>query len=151
MKSRITFDSQLKIAPVRISNGSGPSQSNSSSVPYALPFLIFSPQVTKELKSLDKKVVECTWDAKNKQWKFLRVREDKSFPNGYKTAMSKEAWCVLVVLWFYFSSKLHVLERKIKQSARFNSNSNSFLPFECFHLWSYFFFLNLKVSVVIKM
>ncbi|XP_066023476.1 mRNA-capping enzyme-like [Pocillopora verrucosa] len=45
-------------------------------------------KVTKELKSLDKKVVECTWDAKNKQWKFLRVREDKSFPNGYKTAMS---------------------------------------------------------------
>jgi len=52
----------------------------------------FIPQVTKELKNLNKKVVECTWDAKNNQWKFLRVREDKSFPNGYNTAMSKLAF-----------------------------------------------------------
>lgn len=46
-------------------------------------------QVTKELKNLNKKVVECTWDSETKQWKFLRVREDKSFPNGYNTAISK--------------------------------------------------------------
>ena len=52
---------------------------------------IFIPQVTKELKNLNKKVVECTWDAENNQWKFLRVREDKSFPNGYNTAMSELA------------------------------------------------------------
>lgn len=58
---------------------------------YILPLVIcFSRfQVTKELKNLNKKVVECTWDGEAKQWKFLRVREDKSFPNGYKTAMSK--------------------------------------------------------------
>lgn len=53
---------------------------------YDRPFA--SIKVTKELKSLNKKIVECTWDATSKQWKFLRVREDKSFPNGYKTAMS---------------------------------------------------------------
>lgn len=53
---------------------------------YDKPFAAI--KVTKELKSLDKKVVECTWDAKHNQWKFLRVREDKSFPNGYNTAMS---------------------------------------------------------------
>ena len=46
-------------------------------------------QVTKELKNLNKKIVECTWDDEKNQWKFLRVREDKSFPNGYETAMSK--------------------------------------------------------------
>jgi len=50
--------------------------------------LKFLLKVTKELKSLNKKIVECTWDATSKQWKFLRVREDKSFPNGYNTAMS---------------------------------------------------------------
>ena len=54
--------------------------------------ILFIPQVTKELKNLNKKVVECTWDAENNQWKFLRVREDKSFPNGYNTAMSELAF-----------------------------------------------------------
>ena len=56
------------------------------------PFLFVTPgffQVTKELKNLNKKIVECTWDDEKNQWKFLRVREDKSFPNGYETAMSK--------------------------------------------------------------
>lgn len=53
---------------------------------YDKPFAVI--KVTKELKNLNKRVVECTWDAENNQWKFLRVREDKSFPNGYKTAMS---------------------------------------------------------------
>lgn len=58
---------------------------------YVLPLIIllFFFQVTKELKNLNKKVVECTWDSETKQWKFLRVREDKSFPNGYNTAISK--------------------------------------------------------------
>ena len=54
--------------------------------------ILFIPQVTKELKNLNKKVVECTWDAENNQWKFLRVREDKSFPNGYNTALSEFAF-----------------------------------------------------------
>lgn len=53
---------------------------------YDKPFAAI--KVTKELKKLNKKVVECTWDSPNNQWKFLRVREDKSFPNGYNTAMS---------------------------------------------------------------
>lgn len=53
---------------------------------YDKPFAAI--KVTSELKKLNKKVVECTWDAKANQWKFLRVREDKSFPNGYNTAMS---------------------------------------------------------------
>ena len=57
--------------------------------PNCCNLMIFLFKVTKELKSFNKKVVECTWDAENNQWKFLRVREDKSFPNGYKTAMSK--------------------------------------------------------------
>ena len=39
-----------------------------------------------ELKHYDKRIIECTWDVKSKQWKFLRVREDKTFPNAVKTA-----------------------------------------------------------------
>lgn len=54
--------------------------------------MLFIPQVTKELKNLNKKIVECTWDAESNQWKFLRVRDDKSFPNGYNTALSELAF-----------------------------------------------------------
>lgn len=53
---------------------------------YDKPFACI--KVTKELKNLNKKIVECTWDAESNQWKFLRVRDDKSFPNGYNTALS---------------------------------------------------------------
>lgn len=41
----------------------------------------------KELKDLDKKIIECKWE-KN-QWKFMRVRTDKSYPNSYNTAKGK--------------------------------------------------------------
>ncbi|KAK7091176.1 mRNA-capping enzyme-like [Littorina saxatilis] len=42
-------------------------------------------KVTKELRELDNKIIECSWDGKG--WKFMRQRTDKSFPNGYATAM----------------------------------------------------------------
>ncbi|XP_076456794.1 mRNA-capping enzyme-like [Babylonia areolata] len=42
-------------------------------------------KVTKELRELDNKIVECSWDGG--QWKFMRQRTDKSFPNSYSTAM----------------------------------------------------------------
>lgn len=42
-------------------------------------------KVKGEVKKLDKKIIECKWD--NNQWIFMRERTDKSFPNGYKTAM----------------------------------------------------------------
>jgi len=51
---------------------------------YDQPFS--SMKVTSELKHYDKRIIECTWDGKS--WKFLRVREDKSFPNTFKTAQS---------------------------------------------------------------
>lgn len=43
-------------------------------------------KITPELKHYDKRIIECTWD--KAQWKFLRLREDKSFPNALKTAQS---------------------------------------------------------------
>uniref|UniRef100_T1ITR8 mRNA-capping enzyme n=1 Tax=Strigamia maritima TaxID=126957 RepID=T1ITR8_STRMM len=43
-------------------------------------------KVTKELKSLDKKIIECK--VVNNEWKFMRERTDKSFPNSYNTAIS---------------------------------------------------------------
>ena len=49
---------------------------------------IFFQQVTAELKHYDKRIIECSWDEKRKQWNFLRLREDKSFPNTLNTAQS---------------------------------------------------------------
>jgi len=44
-----------------------------------------SMKVKKELKEYDQKIIECKWE--NNQWVFMRERTDKSFPNGYNTAM----------------------------------------------------------------
>lgn len=43
-------------------------------------------KMNAELKHYDKRIIECTWDGS--QWKFLRLREDKSFPNAFRTAKS---------------------------------------------------------------
>lgn len=43
-------------------------------------------KVTKDLKQYDKKIIECKFE--DNQWKFMRERTDKSFPNSYKTAIS---------------------------------------------------------------
>ena len=37
------------------------------------------------LKELNNKIIECKWE--NNAWVFMRERTDKSFPNGYNTAM----------------------------------------------------------------
>lgn len=42
-------------------------------------------KITKEIKEMDNKIIECKWE--NDQWIFMRERTDKSFPNGYKTAI----------------------------------------------------------------
>lgn len=44
-------------------------------------------KMNKALREYDKKIIECTWDFDLQQWKFLRVRNDKSFPNSFDTAM----------------------------------------------------------------
>ncbi|RVE40173.1 hypothetical protein evm_015178 [Chilo suppressalis] len=51
---------------------------------YDLPFA--SMKVTKELKDLNNKIIECTF--KNNKWVFMRERTDKSFPNSYTTAVA---------------------------------------------------------------
>ncbi|XP_075991956.1 RNA guanylyltransferase and 5'-phosphatase mRNA capping enzyme [Anticarsia gemmatalis] len=43
-------------------------------------------KVTKNMKHLDNKIIECTYQ--NGGWQFMRERTDKSFPNGFKTAES---------------------------------------------------------------
>ncbi|XP_050441542.1 mRNA-capping enzyme-like [Adelges cooleyi] len=40
----------------------------------------------KELKNMDGKIIECKFD--NGNWKFMRERTDKSFPNAFKTAIA---------------------------------------------------------------
>ena len=44
----------------------------------------------KVLREYHNKIIECYWDSRNYAWKFLRSREDKSFPNSDITAKSKE-------------------------------------------------------------
>ena len=42
-------------------------------------------KVKGEVKNMNNKIIECKWD--NGAWTFMRERTDKSFPNGYNTAM----------------------------------------------------------------
>lgn len=42
-------------------------------------------KVTKEIKDLNNKIIECTME--NNQWVYMRERADKSYPNSYNTAM----------------------------------------------------------------
>ena len=46
-------------------------------------------KVTKEMSSLDGKIIECRFEFDRKNWTFMRQRTDKSFPNSYNTAMCK--------------------------------------------------------------
>lgn len=43
-------------------------------------------KINKTLRGLNGRIIECKWD--NGQWKFMRERTDKSFPNALKTAES---------------------------------------------------------------
>ncbi|ELU05833.1 hypothetical protein CAPTEDRAFT_167250 [Capitella teleta] len=43
-------------------------------------------KVKKELRELNGKIIECAYDMPTKQWRFMRQRTDKSFPNAYSTA-----------------------------------------------------------------
>lgn len=49
---------------------------------------LFEMKYTKDLKELDGKIIECNWTGR--EWKFMRQRTDKSFPNSIKTA--KGVW-----------------------------------------------------------
>merc|ERR1719173_90378 len=42
-------------------------------------------RMNKDIKELNGKIIECKWE--NDQWVFMRERTDKSFPNGFNTAM----------------------------------------------------------------
>jgi len=50
---------------------------------YTQPFA--KMKLTKQLKELNNKIIECKWE--DNQWVFMRERTDKSFPNGYNTAI----------------------------------------------------------------
>ncbi|XP_055325862.1 mRNA-capping enzyme-like [Sitodiplosis mosellana] len=49
------------------------------------PFAQF-PKLSTQIKQLDGKIIECKFE--DNQWKFMRERTDKSFPNSFKTAMA---------------------------------------------------------------
>lgn len=61
--------------------------------------MLYAVQRNKEARQHNGRIVECYWDIKT-GWNFLRVREDKSFPNGYTTAISE---CVVISVSIFFS------------------------------------------------
>jgi mRNA-capping enzyme len=42
-------------------------------------------KITKAIKGLHNKIIECRWH--ENKWDFMRERVDKSYPNHYTTAM----------------------------------------------------------------
>ena len=53
-------------------------------------------QRNKEARNHNGRIVECSWSPHG--WTFLRLREDKSFPNSYTTAASQCAYSKLSVV-----------------------------------------------------
>ncbi len=43
-------------------------------------------KVNKTLRDLNGRIIECKWE--NNEWKFMRERTDKSYPNALRTAVS---------------------------------------------------------------
>lgn len=54
---------------------------------YPLHKLLQIPR-NREVRQYNGRIIECYWDQKT-GWNFMRVREDKSYPNGYTTAKSE--------------------------------------------------------------
>ena len=52
-------------------------------------FMKFIQNENRTLREHHNKIIECYWDSRNGTWKFMRIREDKSFPNSHVTAKSK--------------------------------------------------------------
>ena len=40
----------------------------------------------REVRELNNRIVECTYDLQAQKWVFMRERTDKSYPNGFNTA-----------------------------------------------------------------
>lgn len=56
---------------------------------YERPFATINVKnENRTLREHHNKIIECYWDSRNGTWKFLRIREDKSFPNSHVTAKS---------------------------------------------------------------
>jgi mRNA-capping enzyme len=53
---------------------------------YQVPFSQIDLKRNKEARNYNGRIVECSWSPHG--WTFLRLREDKSFPNSYTTAAS---------------------------------------------------------------
>ena len=49
----------------------------------------FLTKMKREVRELNNRIVECTYDTQAQKWVFMRERTDKSYPNGYKTAQGE--------------------------------------------------------------
>lgn len=46
-------------------------------------------KVSKAMRDLNNKIIECKYDKTRNTWVFMRERTDKSFPNSFNTAIGK--------------------------------------------------------------
>ena len=46
----------------------------------------YMTKLKREVRELDNRIVECTYDMAAGKWVFMRERTDKSYPNGFNTA-----------------------------------------------------------------
>ena len=54
----------------------------------------YMTKLKKEVRELNNRIVECTYDMQAQKWVFMRERTDKSYPNGFNTAKG-EHFCLL--------------------------------------------------------
>ena len=46
----------------------------------------YMTKLKREVRELNNRIVECTYDLQAQKWVFMRERTDKSYPNGFNTA-----------------------------------------------------------------
>ncbi len=46
-------------------------------------------KLKKEVRALDNRIIECTFDTNKGTWVFMRERTDKSYPNAFSTAQGE--------------------------------------------------------------
>ncbi|RNA22860.1 mRNA-capping enzyme isoform X1 [Brachionus plicatilis] len=90
---------------------------------YDKPFSVI--RVTKAIKDLNGKIIECRWY--NNQWDFMRERVDKSYPNHYNTALAVCESIKFPVTQELLIDKIRQAERnKMAQSQGYQNYSNAY-------------------------
>ena len=64
----------------------------------------YMTKLKREVRELNNRIVECTYDLQAQKWVFMRERTDKSYPNGFNTA--KGELFILRTKWLQYRDSL---------------------------------------------